>query len=69
MLKRDIIYVASTSMSFKNETINKIIHARYNIENDGFNELKNYCNMKNCFMAEEKSINVMLQMMVICYNL
>lgn len=67
--KTDIIYVASTSLNLKNETINKIIHARWDIENNGFNELKNYWNMKHCFMADEKAIQIILQMMIICYNL
>lgn len=53
-----------------NETsINKIIHARLDIENDGFNELKNYWNMRHCFMADEKGIKVILKMIVMSYNL
>lgn len=67
--KTDIIYVVSTSINLSNETINKIIHKRWDIENDGFNELKNYWNMKHCFMADEKAINIILQMMLMCYNL
>ena len=50
-------------------TINKIIHARQDIENDGFNELKNHWNMNHCFMADEKAINVILQMIIMSYNL
>ena len=38
----DVIYVVSTSLNLSNETINKIIHARWDIENDGFNEIKTY---------------------------
>ena len=53
----------------KEETINKIMHARWDIENDGFNELKNYWNMNHCFMADEKGINVILQMIIMSYNL
>lgn len=68
-VKTDTIYVVSTSLSLKNETINKIIHARWDIENNGFNELKNYWQMNHCFMADEKAINVILQMMIISYNL
>lgn len=68
-LKTDVIYVVSTSLKISNETINKIIHARWDIENNGFNELKNYCHMNHCFMADEKAIKVILEMMIICYNL
>ena len=67
--KTDIIYVISTSLDMNETTINKIIHARWDIENDGFNELKNYWNMKHCFMADEKGINVILQMIIMSYNL
>jgi len=67
--KTDIIYVVSTSLKLSNETINKIIHARWDIENDGFNELKNYCNMNHCFMSDAKAINIILEMIIISYNL
>lgn len=67
--KIDTIYAVSTDLSMKEETINKIMHARWDIENDGFNELKNYWNMNHCFMADEKGINVILQMIIMSYNL
>ncbi len=69
VLKTDTIYVVSTSSNISNETINKIIHARWDLENNGFNELKNYWQMKHCFMADEKAINIILRMMIISYNL
>ena len=65
----DIIYVVSTDVNMKEETINKIIHARWDIENNGFNELKNHWNMKHCYMAEENAIDVMLEMIIMSYNL
>ena len=67
--KTDVIYVISTSLNMNEITINKIIHARWDIENDGFNELKNHWNMNHCFMADEKAINVILQMIIMSYNL
>ena len=67
--KVDTIYAVSTDLTMKEETINKIMHARWDIENDGFNELKNYWNMNHCFMADEKGINVILQMIIMSYNL
>ena len=67
--KTDVIYVISTSLNMNEITINKIIHARWDIENDGFNELKNHWNMNHCFMADEKEINVILQMIIMSYNL
>lgn len=67
--KIDIIYVISTNITLSNQTINKIIHSRWDIENNGFNELKNYWNMNHCFIADEKAIDVIMQMITISYNL
>lgn len=65
----DIIYVISTDLNISVKTINKIIHARWDIENDGFNELKNYWNMKHCFIAEENAIDVIIETIIMSYNL
>ena len=67
--KEDIIYVASTDLGMKEETINKKIHGRWDIENEGFNELKNQCQMKHCYMSKARAIDVIIQMMIISYNL
>ena len=53
----------------KENTINKIIHGRWDIENEGFNELKNYWNMKHCFIANENAIDVIIEMIIMSYNL
>lgn len=68
-IKEDTIYVVSTDLNLANSTINKIIHARWDIENKGFNELKNHCHMNHCYMANEKAIHVILEMMIMSYNL
>lgn len=67
--QKDIIYVISTDLNISVQTINKIIHARWDIENDGFNELKNYWNMKHCFIAEENAIDVIIEAIIMSYNL
>lgn len=67
--KEDEIYVVSTDINLQEETINKIIHARWDIENEGFNELKNGWNMKHCYIADEKAIEVILQMIIMSYNI
>lgn len=67
--RKDKIYIVSTDISLKEKTINKIIHARWDIENEGFNELKNYWNMKHCYIADENAIDVIMQMIMISYNL
>ena len=63
------IYVVCTSKDMKEKTVNKIIHARWNIENNGFNELKQYWHLGHCFIAHSNGINVMLQFIVLSYNL
>ncbi len=65
----DIIYVISTDLNISEQTINKIIHARWDIENNGFNELKNYWNMKHCFIAEENAIDVIIETIIMSYNI
>lgn len=65
----DIIYVISTNLDISVKTINKIIHARWDIENNGFNELKNYWNMKHCFIAEENAIDVVIETIIMSYNI
>lgn len=67
--RKDKIYVICTNLELNEKTINKIIHARWDIENEGFNELKNYWNMKHCFIANENAIDVIMQMIIMSYNL
>jgi len=67
--QKDIIYVVSTDINMSEETINKIIHARWDIENNGFNELKNYWNMKHCYIAETNAIDIIIEMLIMSYNL
>lgn len=63
------IYVVCTDTNLNKRTINKIIHARWEIENEGFNELKNGWNMKHCYIGDEKAIDVILQMIIMSYNI
>ena len=59
------IYVVCTDTNTNEKTINKIIHARLGIENEGFNELKNQWNLKHCYIANENAIDVIMQMIMI----
>lgn len=67
--RKQEIYVVSTDVNMRAMTINKIIHARWDIENNGFNELKNQWNMNHCYIADENAIDVIIQMIMISYNL
>lgn len=65
----DVMYIVSTDLNIPVQTINRIIHARWDIENNGFNELKNYWNMKHCFIANENAIDVIVESIIMSYNL
>lgn len=67
--KKNEIYVMCTADEMSEKTINKIIHSRWGIENEGFNELKNGWNMKHCYIADENAIDVILKMIIISYNI
>ena len=67
--RKQDIYVVSTDVNMSEKTINKIIHGRWDIENNGFYELKHQWNMKHCYIAEENAIDVVLQMIIMSYNL
>lgn len=67
--KKQEIYVVCTDTKMSEETINKIIHARWGIENEGFNELKKQWNMSHCYIANENAIDVIMQMIMMSYNL
>lgn len=67
--KNQEIYVVCTDRNMSEETINKIIHARWGIENEGFNELKKQWNMSHCYIANENAIDVIMQMIMMSYNL
>lgn len=67
--KKEEIYVVSTDAKMSEKTINKIIHGRWGIENEGFNELKNQWDMRHCYIANEKAIDVIMQMIIMSYNL
>lgn len=66
---KNTIYVVCTDLGMNEKTLNRIIHARWEIENNGFNELKNQWNMKHCYIADENAINVIMQMIILSYNL
>lgn len=67
--KKQETYVVCTDTKMSEKTINKIIHARGKIENEGFNELKNKWNMSHCYIANENAIDVIIQMIMMSYNL
>lgn len=69
---KEIEFTYMTDLPISNKNIVDsifIARKRWKIENEGFNELKNQWNMKHCYIANENAIDVILQMIMISYNL
>lgn len=63
------IYVATNMLDHNEETVLKIIHLRWNIENNGFRTLKQKYKTTHIFIGQVNAINYMLQMMLLAFNL
>lgn len=61
--------VAVTDKNMPAKTIWKIIHKRWNVENTCFHQLKTYCSLEHCFRHDENSINVILTIMFMAFNI
>jgi Transposase DDE domain len=51
------------------EVIWKMIHARWDIENNGFRELKTKWHIDHCFMHEPRAIEAIVMFIVLAFNL
>ncbi len=63
------IYVVTNMLEHSKETILKIMHLRWNIENCGFRTLKQRYNLEHIFIGEMNSINYIVQMIILAFNL
>lgn len=63
------IYLATNMHNHDYETILKIIHLRWNIENSGFRTLKQRFNLEHIFIGDINSINYIVQMVFMVFNL
>ena len=63
------IYLATNMLNHDVETILKIMHLRWNIENNGFRILKQRFNLEHIFIGDINSINYILQMIFMVFNL
>ena len=63
------IYLATNMLNHDYETILKIMHLRWNIENNGFRTLKQRFNLEHIFIGNINSINYKVQMVFIVFNL
>ncbi len=53
----------------KSLTVWKIMHARWDIENEVFHEAKTYCSLGHCFIHDEVATEVLWNLQVIALNL
>ena len=63
------IYVVTNMLDHDVETILKIMHLRWNIENCGFRTLKQRYNLEHMFIGELNAINYIVQMIFMAFNL
>ena len=68
---KEIWIVTTLDSEVKLETIWKIIHKRWHIENNGFRVLKSFNKFNHCFVNDKKgtSIEVITNFMIIAFNL
>jgi predicted transposase YbfD/YdcC len=67
--KTSEIWIITTAKYMNLETLRKIIHARWGIENNIFRQLKNQWHMDHCFMHHENGLEAVLMFMIISFNL
>lgn len=63
------LYVVTNMLNHDVETVLKIMHLRWNIENCGFRNLKQRYNLEHIFVGELNAINYIVQMIFLAFNL
>ena len=66
---RSQVLIVTTAMDMNVKTVYKIMKARWNIENQVFNNLKNNANLNHCFVHGGNAAEAVLYLMFIAYNL
>ena len=67
--ERSQVLIVTTAIDMSIKTIYRIMKARWNIENQVFNNLKNHANMDHCFVHGGNSVEAILYLMFIASNL
>ena len=67
--KTNEIYVVTNMLNHPIETVIKIMHLRWNIENNGFRTMKQQYNLEHIFIGNLNAINYIVQMMFLVFNL
>lgn len=63
------VNVVATDMSMAAETIWKIIHKRWDIENSAFHQMKGDCAFEHCFTHNETAIEALFLLMFMAFNI
>lgn len=63
------IYVITSLLNHKLETILKIMHKRWLIENNGFRVLKTRYNLDHCYVGEINAIRLIIEIIMLVYNI
>lgn len=63
------LYIGTNMLNHDVNTIIKIMHLRWNIENCGFRKLKQQYNLEHIFIGEFNAINYIFQMIILVSNL
>ncbi len=66
---RSQVLLVTTDFSIPLQTLYKMMHQRWDIENSVFNKLKTYGALDHCFVHEPNAIEAILYLMIIAYNL
>lgn len=66
---KQVLYVVTNMLNHNVETILKIMHLRWNIENCGFRTLKQRFHINHIFIGELNAINYIVQMIFLVFNL
>lgn len=67
--KKQEIHVVTNMLNHGEETILKIMHIRWNIENCGFRTLKQRYNLEHIYIGDVNSINYIVQLIFMVFNL
>lgn len=68
-IKTQEIYIVTNMINHEVSTIIKIMHLRWNIENNGFRKLKQQYKLNHIFIGNFNSINYIFQMIILVSNL
>jgi hypothetical protein len=68
-VKFNEIWIITTANDMDLETLRKIIHARWGIENNVFRQLKTEWHMDHCFIHDENGLEATLMFMITSFNL